>query len=467
MSRVRRLVVGILCIVALCGARPAEAALIGVSDQNASAFEHPLFGWSGIRTARVIAQWDAALRPSQELAWWLETARVHGIEPLVTFGNRRGEDCRVVRCHLPSADEMRVAMRAFRARWPHVTTFSTWNEANHPGQPTAGRPGTAARLYEAIAAECPGCTVVAIEVLDIDGMEGWLRDFRRSLSSSPRLWGLQNYGDVTRDRTTMTDRMMSSVPGEVWVTETGGIVQHVQADGRVRWPYDEERARASVARALALADRHGARIGRIYFYQWQAGSGHLWDSGLMRPDGTPRPSFNELARRLRPGVPVPAITPGGAGGQPGAGGGGAVLVRRPGGTVVVGTAVGGAAGTSAPLLFLDNSGREVLRLVRRPWLSRRGVVRARVACPRTRTTACPARLTVRTRSRARGAGSARPGRLLGRVKHAVRAGRERTLAVRLSARDRRRIRRGKLRVLVVHVAVPNGPRWRVALKARR
>jgi hypothetical protein len=465
MSLVRRCLVGILCVIvaAVMGAaRPAGAAEIGVSDDSATTFSHQLFGWAGFRTARVITAWDAGLRPPPELVEWLDAARIRGIEPLVTFSHRRGEDCRVVRCYLPTPDEMRASIRGLRARWPHVTTFSTWNEANHPGQPTAGRPGTAARLYEAIAAECAGCTVVAIEVLDIDNMESWLSSFRRSLTSAPRLWGLQNYGDVTRNRTTMTDRMIATVPGDVWITETGGIVRHVDAEGNVRWPYDEERARASVARALALADRHAERIQRVYFYRWRVAPGELWDSGLLRPDGTPRPSFTEIAKRLRPGVPAPVVSPVPA--PP------ATPAARHGGTVVVDTTsgAGGKPGSrAAPLVFLDAAGVELLRLVGRPRLSRGGVVRARVSCPASSSSACRARLALRSRRKSSPTGRQRPGRLLGRTSRSIAAGHEKTLAVRLRPADRRRIQRGRLRVLVAHVAVPGGPRWRMALRTRR
>jgi hypothetical protein len=448
MCTVRQRVLGTTCAFLLAAigataARPAEATVIGVADQNAAALAHPLLAWSGIRTARVVAPWDAALQSSPELAEWLAVAQARGIEPLVTFGHRRGEDCRRVRCVLPTPDQMRTAMRAFRARWPHVTTFSTWNEANHPGQPTADQPGAAARLYEAVVAECPGCTVLAIEVLDISSMDDWLAAFRRSLRSSPQLWGLQNYGDATRNRTTMTDRMMQSVPGQVWVTETGGIVRHL-LDGEVRWPYDEERARASVARALSLADRHAARIGRAYFYQWQAASGDAWDSGLLRPDGTPRPSFHELAKRLRPGEQVPT-------------GDAPLPVAPSGGKVVVGSST--VEGVRPPLVFLDDSGRELLRLVRRPWISRQGFVRAGVLCPRGQPSPCRARLTVRTRRRA-----SRPGPVLARTRRTVRPGRTVTIGVRLAAAERRRIRRGQLRRVVVEIAVANGPRWAVDLK---
>jgi hypothetical protein len=464
LSAVRRRLLGILCVTVagatLVAARPADAVEIGVADKNASAFAHPLFTWTGFRHARVVVPWDAALLTPPRLGEWLLAARLAGVDPLVTFDHEGGADCRIVRCHLPTPAEMRTAFRAFRARWPFVHTFSTWNEANHPGQPTVGRPEAAARLYEALVAECPDCTIVAIEVLDISGMEDWLGDFRSALSSSPRLWGLHNYGDVTRNRTTMTDRMVAAVPGEVWVTETGGIVRHIDKDGSVRWPFDEERARASVARALALADRHAGRIERVYFYQWQAAATDLWDSGLIRPDGWPRPSFAEIVRRMRPLSPAPVIpaapTPAGAPAVPGAGGRGAVIFDGAGGDA-----------KTAELVFLSEAGVELLRLVGRPSISRRGVVRSRLACPAGSAGGCPARLVVRTRASKLRNGRRRPGRRLGKAARTLAAGGEQTLAVRLRPRERRRIRRGRLRVVVATVAVPGGPRWQVALRTRR
>ena len=107
--------------------------------------------------------------------------------------------------------------------------------------------------------------------------------------------------------------MLATVDGRLWITETGGIVRHVDADGRVRWPYDEERARASLVRSLALADRHADRIERLYVYQWQAAALEPWDSGLTRPNGTARPSFDALLAHLRPAAlpetPRPGASP--------------------------------------------------------------------------------------------------------------------------------------------------------------
>src|SRR5262249_48897961 len=80
---------------------------------------------------------------------------------------------------------------------------------------------------------------------------------------------LHNYGDVTRGRTSFTEAMLALVEGEVWVTETGGLVRQSDAGGVLRWPPDEERARAGMARAVALPRAHPHRLPRPYVYHWQ------------------------------------------------------------------------------------------------------------------------------------------------------------------------------------------------------
>jgi len=380
-------------VIVLAVAEPARAVPVaGISDQQPSIFNDPLFRWTGVRAVRVIAPWDAALHPSKNLDAWLFLAGVQGYDVLVSFEHGDGEDCRVRACHLPEPGELRDAFLAFRARWPAVTTFSAWNEGNHPSQPTAARPASAARLYETMAGACARCRIVAAEVVDIDNMTSWLRSFEAALTGPARLWGLHNYGDVTRGRTSFTEAMLGLVEGEVWITETGGLVRQSDAGGVLRWPPDEERARASMARAFALADAHPDRISRLYAYQWQAGAWESWDAGLMRPDGTPRPSFTEFMAHLPPPV-----------------------------------------NPSPPRPRADDpeskSSRPWLRVVRRPALGRDGRVRARVKCEEAR---CRIRLGVKTLNR----------RPLGATTQVVAAGRTVTLAVRLPASRRRLIRRG-------------------------
>src|SRR5262245_26211202 len=129
-----------LTVVALASAEAQARVPVGLADQHAAALRDERVAWLGITTARAVAPWDAALERCAELGEWLRTARDRGFDALVSFGRRRGEDCRSGDCGLPSEAEMRAAFIAFRARWPWVTAFGTWNEGNHAGQPTADRP---------------------------------------------------------------------------------------------------------------------------------------------------------------------------------------------------------------------------------------------------------------------------------------------------------------------------------------
>ena len=82
--------------------------------------------------------------------------------------------------------------------------------------------------------------------------------------------------------------------GDVWLTETGGIVKF----GR-NFPRDEQRAARSVTFALKLA-RDNERVKRVYLYNWTgARPTDRFDSGLIAPDGTARPGYDALRAWLR------------------------------------------------------------------------------------------------------------------------------------------------------------------------
>ena len=48
----------------------------------------------------------------------------------------------------------------FRARYPWVDEYLTWNEANHCSQPTCRNPERAAQFYLALRKHCRGCRIV-------------------------------------------------------------------------------------------------------------------------------------------------------------------------------------------------------------------------------------------------------------------------------------------------------------------
>jgi hypothetical protein len=283
----------------------ADAAVrVGFGDQDPQTFHDQRFRELRIKRARVIVPWNVALRrrDRRRFAAWLEAARSRRVEPLVSFSAATGSRCPRRRCYLPSLRRYRHAFRVFHRRFRSVRVISPWNEANHRSQPTFKRPGQAARYYNVVRKYCRRCTVVAADVIDERNMVRWLRAFKRR-AKRPRIWGLHNYRDTNRRRGQRyggTRRLLRTVRGKVWLTETGGIVKFVLPDGRTLFPRSERRANSSVRRMLRLAKRYRRRVKRLYVYHWRQPAGrNRFDAGVVRASGEPRPAYRTLRRALR------------------------------------------------------------------------------------------------------------------------------------------------------------------------
>ncbi len=245
--------------------------------------------------ARRVVAWDAL-----EFGWqrhevdnWMEAAHFDGVNPLITFGRSRLNSRRKV---LPSPARYRQAFLAFRHRYPWVRIYAPWNEANHCSQPTCHNPRRAAQYYNVIRAACSHCTIVAADVLDQDGMVAWLREFQRHTIDAPRVWGLHNYLDVNRFRSSGTRSMLAHVRGEIWFTEVGGLVSRANGS-RLTFPESAAHAAAATKWMFQLT-QISSRIARLYVYNWNAQVGESWDSALIGPTGHPRPAFAVLQREV-------------------------------------------------------------------------------------------------------------------------------------------------------------------------
>ena len=293
-------VAALAVLVALAAATPAQARFIlGIGDQSTAMLADPRFAALGLRDTRIVVPYDLAT-DAPALARYapvLDAANARGLRVLVAFG--AGADP----TRLPGVREYTVAVRAFRQRFPWVRDVTTWNEANHVSQPTARHPGRTARLYNALRTVCRGCRIVAADVLDQAGFQRWIRTFRRT-ARKPAIWGLHNYVDVNRDRDVSIPRLRAATGrrGQIWLTETGGVVRFARSFG-----YDERRAARSTRHVLRIAARRNVR--RVYLYQWTgAPIGARWDSGLVAADGRPRPALNVVERFLhKPLTPLPPI----------------------------------------------------------------------------------------------------------------------------------------------------------------
>ncbi|MDO9353342.1 MAG: hypothetical protein Q7T55_06585, partial [Solirubrobacteraceae bacterium] len=245
----------------------------------------------GLRSARLIIPWDAATSEPARVQAWLDGVAAAGLSPHIVFGLLRTDHCPQAPCVLPTRLQYRAAVDAFRARWPQVTTFTTWNEANHFTQPVREHPEAVAAYWTELTQACPGCRIVSADVLDSSGYVRWLERFKKAVPRMPRLWGIHNYADATYGSFTATDKVLSMVPGELWVEETGGIVSLRDESGRPTFRVSESRAAASIDQAFLIA-RLRPRITRMYLYHWKAHTlADTFDAGLVRPDGTARESF--------------------------------------------------------------------------------------------------------------------------------------------------------------------------------
>lgn len=273
---------------------------IGLADQKPEAFTDARLRSLGLGHARRSVAWDAMRYANQvtEIKTWLQTTRSAGMQPLITFARSRNPRRR----HKPPTPaEYRRQFRSFHRRFPHVRTFSAWNEANHCGTGTCHRPRLVAQYYKTLRRNCGSCTVLAADLNDHPNPVPWARRFRRALGYEPTLWGYHNYIDANRMRTTLTRRLLRAVKGDVWLTEVGGLIARRNGSPQ-KMPQGKARA-AKVTRFIfdRLA-RVSPRITRVYIYHWSSGTRRdSWDSAFIASNGTPRPSlpvFEQILSKL-------------------------------------------------------------------------------------------------------------------------------------------------------------------------
>jgi hypothetical protein len=308
----RRLLAFALLIAALAAPAAAEARIpirVGIGDQGTAMFDQPAFQRAEFARTRYFIPWNAMddAAQLQRADTYVRTARSHGFQVLLHVST---DDIRTKKAKLPSVSAYRSKVgrlvRHYRALG--VREFGTWNEANHASQPTYRSPTRAAEffreMYRLVKGSCPGCGVVALDVLDQTGVERYMKTFFSKLSPTFRrratIVGIHNYGDVNRRRTTFTRNIINMThrynkTAKFWFTETGGIV----AFGK-NFPCSTTRAASRLSNMFALARTYRTSgVQRIYVYNWTgAGCDARFDAGLTAPDGTTRAGYDALRRQL-------------------------------------------------------------------------------------------------------------------------------------------------------------------------
>jgi hypothetical protein len=283
---------------------------VGVADQSPAMFDSPRWQSLKLKRTRYIVPWDWTKHAWQraEVEAFMDRARAAKQQVLVTFNASRGcwngrRYSRAKRCRAPSAKAYRRSFGAFDNRFPWVKTYSAWNEVNHASQPTFKKPGLAVRYYNVLRKQARKrkFRVMAADVLDTSNMARYLRSFMRRAKGKPRLWGLHNYQDVNYRTAKDTRLMLSLVPGEVWLTETGGIVKF----GRLK--YSPRRAAARTKWMFRLANRYDtkqrglrSKVTQLFVFRWFGERRSArFDAGLVNPSGSPRKAYSVVRKHAR------------------------------------------------------------------------------------------------------------------------------------------------------------------------
>jgi hypothetical protein len=303
LSRRRIALFIVLPVLVLLPAAGSQAYTTGIGDQSPAMFSSPFFQALHVKIARLIVPFDVAHDPGNlaRAKQWLNAAKAQNIKPLVAFYHSE-----ISPDHIPGVDEYREDFKAFTKLFPGVTEYQPWNEANrgnvNSGQarfhsPTANQ---SAAFYDVMREVCSSCTVVGLDVLDsqhISSTINYINQFKRAVKHMPDVWGLHNYTDTNR-HSGATRAIAKVVPGQIWLTETGGIVKFGRSFPNKRHSGERRAAKALSYMFKLAASNH--KVTRLYIFQWTgSGARERFDAGLTNKGGAkPRPGYFVVRRKL-------------------------------------------------------------------------------------------------------------------------------------------------------------------------
>ena len=281
-------------------AHAAASFQIGIADEKTEMFSDSLWRRLHTHITRYIVPYDAAVRSySLSLARaWIGGAEAQHQQVLVAFYHSEYTPTR-----MPSIKAYEHDTKKFMKLFPRVHQYQPWNETNRGDvrysyerfdSPTAVE---SANYYQALRHVCPGCTILGLDILDqaeVGPTLSYISEFKAELHHlrvpTPTLWGLHDYSDTNRFSSERTRAILAAVPGDVWLTETGGIVKFGGA-----FPNYRGSGLARAAKALGFMFGIASsqpRIKRLYVYQWTGGtSSTIFDSGLTDAHHKPRPGY--------------------------------------------------------------------------------------------------------------------------------------------------------------------------------
>jgi hypothetical protein len=285
-------------------AHAAATFLTGLGDESTEMFGNPAWKQLNTKIARYIVPYDAAVHSFSldKAKLWMKAAESQHMQILVAFYHSEYSPTR-----MPSVAQYQHDVQKFVKLFPHVKQYQSWNEANRGnirGALASPSASAAARYYQALLRVCKGCTVLGLDVLDANNISPTLRyisEFKREIGKlrtvMPKIWGLHNYSDINRLQSFRTRELSRALGGQVWLTETGGIVKFGGA-----FPNRNGSGLRRAAKVLNYMFNVAAsqtRIKRLYIYDWTGGNARTrFDAGLTDNHHVPRPGYVVVCKRL-------------------------------------------------------------------------------------------------------------------------------------------------------------------------
>jgi hypothetical protein len=279
--------------------------LVGIGDQQSSMFANPLYEQLHTRIVRYVAPYDAVAHSYSldQAILFIRAAEAAHEQVLVAFYHSEYTPTK-----LPSVALYQHDVEKFVKRFPHVRQYESWDESNRGYAPdlfSSPSAAAAAQYYQALIRVCHGCNVIGLDVLDQNDIAPTLQyisEFKHEIGRlrtiMPTIWGLHDYSDVNRLESWRTSDIVRAFgSGQVWLTETGGIVQF---GGGFPNRHGEGLTRAAkvLNYMFAVAGSH-ARIRRLYIYDWTGGNARTrFDAGLMNAHDQPRPGYVVVCKHL-------------------------------------------------------------------------------------------------------------------------------------------------------------------------
>ncbi|HSZ69738.1 MAG TPA: hypothetical protein VK756_05185 [Solirubrobacteraceae bacterium] len=278
--------------------------MTGIGDDYAEMFNNPLWRQLHMKIVRYITPYDTAVRGYYlaKADTWIHEAEALHEQVLVAFYHSEYTPTK-----MPSVAVYKRDVAKFVQYFPHVRVYQSWDEANRGNvahyfsSPSATQ---AALYYQALKRDCKPCTVIGLDILDQDLIGPtltYIAEFKHEIyhlkTLMPRIWGLHDYSDVNRFESWRTRDIVNALGGEVWLTETGGIVQFGND-----FPNRHGSGLTRAARVLQYTFKVAAsnpRIKRLYLYDWTGGySKTRFDAGLMNAHYQPRAGYVVVCRQL-------------------------------------------------------------------------------------------------------------------------------------------------------------------------